>query len=78
MKKVLVYTTPTCPHCIKLKDYLKSKKVEFENIDVSSSRDKLQEMIDKSEQISVPVLDIGGRIMVGFNKEEIDEALDLK
>ena len=78
MKRVLLYTTPTCPNCMKVKDYLKSKNIEFENIDVSSDRDKLQEMIDKSEQIGVPVLDIGDNIIVGFNKEEIDKALDME
>jgi len=63
---------------MKVKDYLRSKNIGFENIDVSSSRDKVQEMIDKSGQIGVPVLDIEGKIIVGFNKEEIDRALNIK
>ena len=78
MKKVLVYTTPVCPYCVKVKEYLKSNNIDIENIDVSTSQNKLQEMIDKSGQMGVPVLDIEGKIIVGFNKEEIDKALDIK
>jgi len=78
MKKVLVYTTPICPYCVKVKEYLKSNNIDIENIDVSTSQNKLQEMIDKSGQMGVPVLDIEGKIIIGFNKEEIDKALDIK
>ncbi|OFW50897.1 MAG: NrdH-redoxin [Actinobacteria bacterium RBG_13_35_12] len=78
MKKVLVYTTPTCPYCGRAKEYLKSNNIDVEDIDVSTSQNKLQEMIDKSGQMGVPVLDIEGKIIVGFNKEEIDKALDIK
>lgn len=78
MKKVLVYTTPICPYCVKVKEYLKSNNIDVENIDVSTSQNKLQEMIDKSGQMGVPVLDIEGKIIIGFNKEEIDKALDIK
>ena len=78
MKKVLAYTTPTCPYCMKVKDYLKSKNIDFENIDVSSGQDKVMEMIDKTGQMSVPVLDIEGKIIIGFNKEEKDKALDIE
>jgi len=78
MKKVLVYTTPTCPYCMKLKGYLKSNNIEFENIYVSANQEKVQEMIDKSGQMGVPVVDIGGKIIVGFNKDEIDNTLDIK
>jgi glutaredoxin-like YruB-family protein len=78
MKKVLVYTTPVCPYCVKVKEYLKSNNIDIENIDVSMSQNKLQEMIDKSGQMGVPVLDIEGKIIIGFNKEEIDKTLDIK
>ena len=78
MKKVLVYTTSTCPYCMKVKEYLKSKNIGFENIDVSSSLGKVKEMIEKSGQMGVPVLDIESKIIIGFNKEEIDKALDIK
>ena len=77
MKKVLIYTTQTCPYCIKAKEYLDSHNIEFEAIDVSSDRDRVQEMVDKSGQMGVPVLDIDGEIIIGFNKGEIDKKLGI-
>ena len=77
IKKVLIYSTPTCPYCHQTKDYLKEKKVEYTDYDVSSDSAKAQEMIDKSGQMGVPVLDIEGEIIVGFDKVRIDKALGL-
>ena len=76
-KKVTVYSTPTCPYCIKTKQFLKDNNVNFENIDVSSNQEKAQEMIDKSGQMGVPVLDIEGDIIAGFDKLAIQKALSL-
>ncbi len=73
--KVIVYSTPTCPYCVMAKGYLSSKGVSFEDYDVSSDRAKAIEMIKKSQQMGVPVLDVNGRIIVGFDKEGIDAAL---
>ena len=78
MKKVLIYSTPTCPYCVKAKEYLDFHNIEFEDIDVSTSQNKMQEMLDKSGQMSVPVLDLDGKIVVGFNKDEIDKILNIK
>lgn len=78
MKKVLIYSTSTCPYCVKVKEYLDSRNIGFENIDVSTDQDKVQEMIDKSGQMGVPVIDIDGKIVIGFNKAEIDKLLDIK
>jgi len=75
---VKVYSTPTCPWCHKTKDYLKQKKVLFEDIDVSSNRKAADEMIDKSGQMGVPVIDIDGEIIIGFDVEAINKALGLK
>lgn len=75
---VIIYSTPTCPYCHIAKDYLKSKGFEFEDIDVSKDRAKAEEMIKKSGQMGVPVLDINGKIIIGFDKKAIDEALGLK
>jgi len=77
MKKVRVYSTPTCPFCIRAKQFLTDNKVEFENIDVSKDTAKAQEMINKSGQMGVPVLDIEGEIIVGFDRERIKKALGL-
>jgi len=78
VKKVLIYTTETCPYCIKAKEYLGSHNIEFEVVDVSADRDRVQEMIDKSGQMGVPVLDIDGEIIIGFDKVEIDKKLGIK
>ena len=76
-KKVTVYSTPTCPFCIRAKQYLKDNNVQFEDIDVSENHDKAQEMIKKSGQMGVPVLEIDGAIIVGFDKDKIKEALGI-
>ena len=77
-KKITVYSTPTCPFCIRAKQFLKDNLVQFEDIDVSENRDKAQEMIRKSGQMGVPVIEIDGGIIVGFDKEKIKEALGLE
>ncbi len=77
-KNVIVYSTPTCPYCNKLKSFLKENNIDFEAIDVSNDQEKAQEMIKKSGQMGVPVLDIEGEIIVGFNKEAITKALDIE
>jgi len=75
MTKIIVYSTQACPYCSMAKDYLKDKGVEFESIDVSQDHDKAQEMMTKSGQSGVPVIDIDGTIIVGFNRPAIDQAL---
>ncbi len=75
MTKVKVYSTPTCPWCKKVKDFLKEKNVEFEDLNVVENQDARAEMIDKSGQMGVPVLDIGGEIIVGFDQEAIEKLL---
>lgn len=72
---IKVYSTPTCPWCLKAKEYLKEKKIDFEDIDISKNKEAMNEMTEKSGQIGVPVLDINGGIIVGFNKEAIEKAL---
>jgi len=77
MKKVTVYSTPTCPYCVMAKEYLKSKSVPFDDVNVAMDRARAQEMIDKSGQMGVPVLDIGGKIIIGFDRTAIDSALSV-
>ncbi len=74
-KIINVYSTPTCPWCHRAKEYLKGKKVAFNDLDVSRDRDKAREMVEKSGQMAVPVLEIGGEIIIGFNQAKIDELL---
>ncbi|MBN2372582.1 glutathione S-transferase N-terminal domain-containing protein [bacterium] len=77
MKTVKVYSTSTCPYCHMLKDFLKERNIPFEDVDVGADRESAQEMMDKSGQIGVPVIDIEGKIIVGFNKEEIIKELGI-
>ncbi len=73
--KVIVYSTPTCPYCVYAKDFFKENNVPFEDIDVSKDRTKAQEMINKSGQMGVPVIDIDGNILVGFQPEVFEKLL---
>lgn len=72
---VKVYSTPTCPWCTMAKEYLKSKNVTFDDLDVSKDRDAAAEMIQKSGQRGVPVVDIDGNIIVGFDQKTIDKLI---
>lgn len=67
--KVIVYSTPTCPYCVYAKDYFKKNNVAFEDVDVTKDYARAQEMIQKSGQMGVPVIDINGNIIVGFQPE---------
>ncbi|MBI2054025.1 MAG: glutathione S-transferase N-terminal domain-containing protein [Candidatus Staskawiczbacteria bacterium] len=74
---VKIYSTPTCVYCSTLKEYLKSRKIDFSDLDVSKNEKDLQEMIKISGQMGVPVIDIDGEIIVGFDKERIDQFLKI-
>lgn len=73
-KKVIVYSTPTCPYCVYAKNFFKEKGVSFEDVDVSKDYARAREMVEKSGQMGVPVIDIGGEIVIGF-QPEVFEAL---
>ncbi len=72
---VKIYSTPTCPYCEMAKEYFKEHNVQYEERDVSSNEAAQKEMIDKSHQMGVPVIEIDGKIIIGFNREELDKAL---
>lgn len=76
-KKVTIYSTSTCPYCIMAKDFLKKQNIAFDNIDVGENPDAASQMVEKSGQMGVPVIDIDGKIIVGFNKEEIAKELGI-
>ena len=68
----------SCPFCAKAKEYLSNSGIEFTDHDVSRDNDKAKEMFEKSRQMGVPVLQINGRIIVGFDRQLIDDALKRK
>jgi len=75
---IKVYCTPHCPWCTAAKDYLKSHGFEFEEIDVSTDPLLAEELIKKSGQMGVPVIEIDDELIIGFNRERIDEVLNIK
>ncbi len=75
---VKVYTTKSCPFCVTLKDFLKNNNVEFESFDVAEDLEARKEMIEKSGQMGVPVMDIDGQVVIGFDKRRIVELLGIK
>ncbi|GFZ32888.1 NrdH-redoxin [Clostridium zeae] len=74
---VKVYTTNSCPWCVKAKSYLKAQGVNYEELNVQEDLTAREEMVNKSRQMGVPVLDINGTVIVGFDKPAIDQALGL-
>lgn len=74
-KKIKVYGVPTCPFCKRAKEFLKSKGLNFEDIDVAADHNLAKEMIKKSGQMSVPVIEVDGEIIIGFDKEKIETLL---
>ena len=77
MPKVTVYSTPTCPWCVKTKEFLKENNVPYQEINVAADHKAAQDMIEKSGQMGVPVTDIDGTIIVGFDKGALKRALKL-
>lgn len=72
---VKVYTTDSCPWCVKAKNYLKSKGVEYTELNVQDDMEAREEMLKGSKQMGVPVLNINGSFIIGFDKPAIDKAL---
>lgn len=69
MKKVIVYSTPTCPYCVYAKNFFNENNIPFEDVDVSKDYQRGIEMVQKSGQMGVPVIDIEGEIVVGFRPD---------
>lgn len=74
---VKIYSTPTCVYCKTLKSYFKKNGIDFEDIDIANDEKQLQKMIKDSGQMGVPVVDIDGEIIIGFDKEKIDRLLKI-
>ncbi len=77
-KKVRIYSTPTCTYCIVLKRYLDEKGVDYEEVDISKDEKAQKEMVEKTGQMGVPVTEIGEELVIGFDKNKIEELLDDK
>jgi glutaredoxin 3 len=72
---VTLYTTPTCTYCTKAKKYLRENRITFREYNVAQDMRRADEMVKKSGQMGVPVIDIHGKVIVGFNQPEIERAL---
>ncbi|KPJ56941.1 glutaredoxin [Parcubacteria bacterium DG_74_2] len=75
---IKVFSTPSCPYCVTLKMFLKEHNIEFEDIDVSENEKAKEEMIEKSGQMGVPVVEIDGKVIIGFDKEKVSKLLNIK
>ncbi|MEK7138858.1 MAG: glutaredoxin domain-containing protein [Patescibacteria group bacterium] len=78
MVNIKIYTTPTCAFCKMAKDYFKSRELSYEEYDVSQDVARQKEMIEKTGQFGVPVIDVDGKIVIGFDKQKINEYLGIK
>ncbi len=76
--KIIIYSTEWCVYCRHVKDYLKDKGISFEEVDVGKDPEQAKMIIEKTGQRGVPVVDIDGQIILGFDQEKIDEILNIK
>ncbi len=72
---VILYSTPSCGYCNLAKDYFRKKNIRFTDYNVASNQARADEMVKKSGQMGVPVIDVNGRIIVGFDQPAIERAL---
>ena len=75
---VKLYVTPACPYCFTLKEYLKEHNIDFEEVDVSQNEKARDDIIERSGQIGTPIIEVDGQIVVGFDKEKINQLLKIK
>ncbi len=76
--RVIVFTTPTCSFCNMAKKYFREKGIKFKEVDVSRDATAARDMVRRSGQMGVPVVDIGGKIVIGFDRPKIDKYLGIK
>jgi len=77
MANVKIYSTPTCPYCKMVKQFLTENNIQFEDIDVAANQTAAQEMISRSGQMGVPVIDVDGQLVIGFDKGKLKKLLGL-
>ena len=73
--KVEIYSTPTCPYCIKAKKFFKENKIKFIDYNVAEDQEMAKKMVEKTGQMGVPVIVIDGEIVIGFDKPKIEKLL---
>lgn len=78
MAKVRIYTTPICPYCFTLKEFLKDHGIEFEDIDISQDEKARDEIMAKTGKTEAPIIDIDGEIIIGFDREKIVQKLNIQ
>jgi glutaredoxin-like YruB-family protein len=78
MKKVIIYTTPSCVFCKMTKKFFNVHKIEYEEKDVLSDLKAREEMFKKSGQMGVPVIDVEGEIVIGYDPDTLSKLLDIK
>lgn len=72
---ITLYSTPTCPYCKLVKEFLVEQKLAFTELDVSMDNDAIQRMVKLSGQMGVPVVDVNGQVIVGWNKNALEEVI---
>ena len=72
---ITVYSTPTCPYCKLVKEFLQEKNLAFTDVDVSADSDAAKDMVKLSGQMGVPVININGQIIVGWNKQALEDLI---
>lgn len=77
MKEVKIYSTPTCPYCTMAKEFFKKRTIPYADFDVASSALNREEMVEKSGQMGVPVIEIGDEIVIGFDEKKISRLLGI-
>ena len=76
-RRVIVYSTPTCSYCNMAKQYFDRHKVSYRDVDVSQDQAAAQELVRRTGQMGVPVIDVNGKLVVGFNKPKINKLLNI-
>ncbi len=74
-KKVVIYTTPTCAYCKATKEFFKENKIQYSEKNVAEDKDAAKEMIERSGQMGVPVIDVDGKLVIGFDRNALKKAL---
>jgi glutaredoxin-like YruB-family protein len=76
--RVIVFSTPTCSYCNMAKQYFRRNKIRFKDVDVSRDQAAARDLVRRTGQMGVPVIDINGKLIVGFDKPQINRLLDIK